>query len=54
MREMIVAAEQQYDLMVIDTPPLSAVSDAIPLISQVGGVIVVGRLGKTSRDAAAR
>lgn len=54
MRELISAWEQRYDLVVIDTPPMSVVSDAIPLIKEVGGVIVVGRAGKTTRDAAAR
>jgi succinoglycan biosynthesis transport protein ExoP len=53
MRDVIAAAERTYDLFVIDTPPASVVSDAIPLLSQVGGVIVVARLAKTTRDAAA-
>jgi succinoglycan biosynthesis transport protein ExoP len=54
MRELISTAERDYDLVVVDTPPLSVVSDAIPLINEVGGVIVVGRVGNTTRDAAAR
>ena len=53
LREVITAAERSYDLFVIDTPPASVVSDAIPLLSQVGGVIVVVRVAKTTRDAAA-
>jgi succinoglycan biosynthesis transport protein ExoP len=52
MRDLITNAERDYDLVVIDTPPTSLVSDAIPLIKQAGGVIVVGRIGKTTRDAA--
>jgi Mrp family chromosome partitioning ATPase len=40
-----------YDLVVIDTPPLSVASDAVPLIGRVSGVIVVGRLEKTTRSA---
>ncbi len=54
MRELITEAEREYDLVVVDTPPMAVVSDAIPLIKEVGGVIVVGRLGKTTRDASAR
>jgi succinoglycan biosynthesis transport protein ExoP len=54
MRALIAAAERQYDLVVIDTPPMAVVSDAIPLIRDVGGVIVVGRLGKTTRHVAER
>jgi polysaccharide biosynthesis transport protein len=52
MRELIHGAEADYDLVVIDTPPTSVVSDAIPLVKQVSGVIVVCRLGKTTRESA--
>ena len=51
MRELIAEAEREYDLVVVDTPPMAVVSDAIPLIKEVGGVIVVVRLAKTTRDA---
>lgn len=54
MGDVIKDAEQQYDLIVVDTPPAAAISDAIPLIPLVDGVIVVSRLGKTLRDHAHR
>jgi cellulose biosynthesis protein BcsQ len=47
-------AERDFDLIVIDTAPILLVPDAIPLLSQVGGVVVVGRLRKTQRVALAR
>jgi Mrp family chromosome partitioning ATPase len=47
-------AERDFDLIVIDTAPILLVPDAIPLLSQVDGVIVVGRLGSTPRVALAR
>jgi succinoglycan biosynthesis transport protein ExoP len=50
MLETIHEAEQAYDLVVIDTPPTSIVSDAIPLVRGVSGVLVVARLGKTPRE----
>lgn len=53
MAELIRTAEQEYDLVVIDTPPVSVVSDAIPLLKMADGVIAVTLLGTTSRDAAA-
>ncbi|MEA2495171.1 MAG: tyrosine-protein kinase [Thermoleophilaceae bacterium] len=52
MRELITHAESVYDLVVIDTPPTSVVSDAIPLVSEVSGVIVVARVGHTKRESA--
>jgi capsular exopolysaccharide synthesis family protein len=43
-----------YDLVVIDTPPLTAVSDAFPLLTKVDGVVIVGRVGYSRRDVAER
>jgi capsular exopolysaccharide synthesis family protein len=51
MRQVLRAVSEKYDLVVIDTPPTSVVSDAIPLVKSVDGVLVVGRLGKTTRDS---
>jgi capsular exopolysaccharide synthesis family protein len=46
-------AGENYELVVVDTPPLSLVADAISLLHRVDGVIVVSKLGKSVRDAAA-
>ena len=53
MRELVRAAESKYDLVIIDTPPLSAVSDAISLIPVVSGVMVVSRIDQSTQHAAA-
>ena len=37
-------------MVIIDTPPLLAVSDAIPLQEQVSGTVLVARMDHTSRD----
>jgi capsular exopolysaccharide synthesis family protein len=52
MRRLIRGAERHYDLVVIDSPPTAVVSDAVPLILQVSGLIVVTRLGVSTRDEA--
>jgi Mrp family chromosome partitioning ATPase len=52
MEGLLEQAMSTYDLVVIDTPPLTAVSDAFPLLRRVDGVIVVGRVGRGRRDAA--
>lgn len=52
MEAVLDAAVAEFDLVVIDTPPLSLVADAIPLLTKVDGVIIVGRVGQSRRDAA--
>ena len=42
----------EYDLVVMDTPPVTMVSDVIPLLRLVSGVIVVGEPGRTTRESA--
>ena len=54
MRKLLAHLRSEYDLVVIDTPPLTVVSDAFPLLSQVDGVVIVGRVGRNRRDVAAR
>jgi capsular exopolysaccharide synthesis family protein len=54
MQELIHRAEEEYDLVVIDTPPVSMVADAVPLMTAASGVVVVTRLRRTRRDVAAK
>jgi polysaccharide biosynthesis transport protein len=54
MEVLLEQAQSTYDLVVIDTPPLTAVSDAFPLLRKVDGVIIVGRVGRKRRDIAER
>ena len=54
METLLERAQSTYDLIVIDTPPLTAVSDAFPLLRKVNGVVIVGRVGRNRRDVAQR
>lgn len=54
MSELLEVAEDMYDIVVIDTPPVGIVSDAIPLIHQVDGLVVISRIGMSRRDHAMR
>jgi polysaccharide biosynthesis transport protein len=54
MERLLEWAVENYDLVLVDTPPLSVVPDAIPLLHRVDGVVIVSRLGKNTRDGAAR
>ncbi len=48
---MLVQADLQFDLIVIDTPPLNGVADAATVASAADGVVVVVRCGITDRHA---
>jgi len=54
MKRILEWAVTKHDLVLIDTPPLSVVPDAIPLLRLVDGVVIVSRLGKSTRDEARR
>ena len=51
MIDLLSALSEQFDLVIIDTPPTSVVSDAIPLMRLVSGVVIVSRIDVTTRDA---
>lgn len=53
MAEVLSWAAEHYELVIIDTPPVGVVSDAMPLLRRVDGVVLVSQLGKNTRDAAA-
>jgi polysaccharide biosynthesis transport protein len=52
--DLLVRVRQEYDLVVIDTPALTAVSDAFALLRKVDGIVVVGRIGVSRCHAAER
>jgi capsular exopolysaccharide synthesis family protein len=54
MRLLLAELSDQVDIVVIDTPGLLAVSDAIPLFNQASGSVIVARLDQTPRDAITR
>ncbi|BBU41199.1 MULTISPECIES: CpsD/CapB family tyrosine-protein kinase [Aeribacillus] len=52
MVELLKEAYDQYDIVIIDSPPLLAVADAQILANQVDASIMVVASGKTEREAA--
>lgn len=52
MREMLQRAKQHYDLVIFDTPPVLAVTDAQILADLVDGSMLVVRSRKTEYEAA--
>jgi capsular exopolysaccharide synthesis family protein len=54
MVRTIEELERRYDLVIIDTPPVLPVSDALVIGVHVGGVIVVARMAETRRASLRR
>jgi capsular exopolysaccharide synthesis family protein len=51
MREFLLQAREEYDIVIVDTPPVNIITDAALLGSSADGVVLVARSGVT--DAAA-
>ncbi len=54
METLLTSARDLYDIIVIDSAPILAVTDTVPLLDRVDGVLLVARVGVTTRDAAQR
>jgi protein-tyrosine kinase len=52
MSEILTALSQNADIVLLDAPPLLAVTDAAVLSSRVDGVLLVVSAGKTKRENA--
>lgn len=50
MRTVISSLQAQSDLVIVDTPAALAVSDAVPLMHAVNGVVLVARMNHSSRE----
>ena len=54
MEDLLQKFRDQFDIVVIDSPPVIAVTDAVILSTKVDGTILVVSSGQTDRDALAR
>jgi Mrp family chromosome partitioning ATPase len=54
MQRFLDDAAKKYDIVLIDTPPVIAVTDAAVLSTLVDGVVVVVLSGKTEKDTVLR
>jgi tyrosine-protein kinase Etk/Wzc len=52
LRRFLDEMRRRFDLIIFDTPPLNAATDAVVLGTQVDGVVVVVRSGKTNKEVA--
>ena len=53
LAELVEEAAREYDLVVLDAPPLLGFAEPLQMASVVDGVIIVARAGETSRTALA-
>jgi len=51
MDDVIEALEQEFDVVLFDSPPVLPVTDSAILASKADGVIIVYQVGRTSRYA---
>jgi polysaccharide biosynthesis transport protein len=49
MREVLATMTSQFDMVLFDSPPLLAVTDAAVLSTMVDGTILIARMGATAR-----
>ena len=54
MQTLLRSFQEQYDFIILDTPPINIVSDALSLVSFVDGVALVVRPGYTDRKEVRR
>jgi Mrp family chromosome partitioning ATPase/capsular polysaccharide biosynthesis protein len=54
VKDLIEEVGKMHDVVLIDSPPLLAVSDAVPLLDAVDGTLLVTRLGLVTRDVPKR
>ncbi len=54
MHQLLDELGEQADLVLLDTPPILTVSDAIPLLEKVSGVVLIARMDYSTRDAVTR
>jgi succinoglycan biosynthesis transport protein ExoP len=53
MVELMEEASKEYDLIIVDAPPLLGFAEPLQIATAVDGVVVVTRAGETSRKAVA-
>jgi capsular exopolysaccharide synthesis family protein len=54
LKNILTAAEQEYDLVIVDSPPLLGFSEPLQMAAAVGGVVIVAVAGETDRHAASQ
>lgn len=51
LADLVDEMSREYDLIILDAPPLLGFAESLQMCTGVGGVIIVARAGETSRSA---
>ena len=51
LNQLIVKLHEHYDMVIFDSPPVNAVSDALVMASRVDGVLLVAKCKRTTTEA---
>jgi polysaccharide biosynthesis transport protein len=52
MRDLLAELSKRFDMVIIDSPAIGVVSDAMALVPLVSAILAVGGIGKTTREGA--
>lgn len=52
MQAVLAELDKRFDMVVIDSPAIGVVSDAMSLVPKVSAILAVGGVGKTTREGA--
>lgn len=51
MEELLAEVSQSYDYVILDTPPINIVTDALTLMNKIAGLLLVAQHGSSTYDA---
>jgi Mrp family chromosome partitioning ATPase len=51
MRQLLDDLAERYDMVIVDTPALTVVSDALALVAEDSTIVVVAAIGQSSRQS---
>ena len=51
LNQLLAQLHEHYDMVIIDSPPINAVSDALVMASRVDGVLLVAKCKRTTTEA---
>ena len=51
MKELLEQLSSHYDYIIIDTPPINIVTDALTLLHSIAGILLVAKHGQSTYDA---